>query len=68
MFKEYSIGGIDILYDEIIGEVTDKESYLHNFYGFIKKIEHEKIENDMDRAILGGLMSWFLIICRLIPS
>ena len=57
MFKEYSIGGIDILYDEIIGEVTDKESYLHNFYGFIKKIEHEKIENDMDRAILGGLMS-----------
>jgi len=57
LFQSYAIGGIDILYDEIVGEATDKESYLYNFYKFIKKIENENIDDEMDRAILGGLMS-----------
>ena len=57
LFKSYSIGGIDILYDEIIGDSTSDESYMKNFYKFIKKIEEEKVDNSTDRAILGGLMS-----------
>jgi len=56
LFRSYAIGGIDVLYEEIVGEATDEESYLYNFYNFIKKIENEKIDDEMDRAILGGLM------------
>ena len=57
LFKSYAIGGIDILYSEIVGESTDKESYLENFFKFLKKIDDEKIDDKVDRAILGGLMS-----------
>lgn len=57
LFKSYAIGGIDVLYDSIVGEKTDKKAYLRNYYKFIEKIEDEEISNSADRAILGGLMS-----------
>ncbi|AGB42041.1 hypothetical protein Halha_2158 [Halobacteroides halobius DSM 5150] len=57
LFKSYAIGGIDILHSEIIGESTDKDAYLRNYYDFIKKIENEQIDNSADRAIISALMS-----------
>lgn len=56
IFKEYAIGGIDILYECVVGESTSKEGYLRNFYNFIKKIDEENIGDNYDRAILGGLV------------
>ena len=38
LFKSYSIGGIDLLYNRIIGNSTRKDEYLRNYYDFIKKI------------------------------
>ena len=57
LFKSYAIGGIDLLYNKIIGDSTGKDSYLRNYYDFIKEIEKEVIDDSSDRAILSGLMN-----------
>lgn len=56
LFKLYAIGGIDMLYDKIVGESTDEKSYLRNYRDFIKKIDDQEVSSNSDRAILKGLM------------
>lgn len=56
LFKQYAIGGVDILYEEIMGQSTDKETYLRNYYYFINKIEKLDITDNVNRTIAGALL------------
>lgn len=56
LFHQYAIGGIDILYNAIVGESTNKEDYNRNFYKFIQNLENVKVNDNLDRAIVGALL------------
>jgi hypothetical protein len=56
IFKQYVIGGVDILYDEIIGDSNDPEIYLRNYYHFINKVNKLELSNTLSRTIEGALL------------
>lgn len=52
----YSLAGIDILYDKIIGNSTDNDTYFRNFYKFFKVLDKLDVGSNLDRVILGGVI------------
>ena len=55
LFELYALEGINILYDKIIGDKSDKDRYYENFYSFIEEINSIKIIDEIDRTFLGAL-------------
>lgn len=49
LFNEYVVGGIDILYDKIIGKSNDPDSYLRNYYKFIEEVDKLELNTLRDR-------------------
>ena len=41
LYESYLRGGIDILYDKIIKNASDKDSYLLNLYDFLEEFNHD---------------------------
>lgn len=54
LFKEYSLGGISILYDKILKEGIDADAFMKNSYEFIKSTSEELNEENAN-AILNSL-------------
>lgn len=49
LFNDYVIGGVNILYDKIIGTSNDQDNYLRNYYKFIEEINKLQINSQRDR-------------------
>lgn len=56
MFYKYSLAGIDLLYERIIGTSTDEDSYYRNFNKLIKSIDKIDVESITDRIIIGNII------------
>lgn len=52
IFNQYVAGGVDILYERIIGSSNDPEKYARNFYKFISEINILQINSERDRIFL----------------
>ena len=57
LFKLYAIEGINILYEVIVGDSTDRSSYTRNFFKFIQELEKLQVNDSLDRTIVGALFS-----------
>lgn len=56
LLHRFALAGIDILYDNIVKDSTDTESYYRNYYNLLGELEGLSIDNEVDRSIVGALL------------
>lgn len=56
LLEEYALGGIEILYNKIIGYNTDKDAYYQNYYRFIEEISSFEVNDYTEMLIQSKLL------------